>query len=138
MQLSVIAYVKDMDRAVAFYESLGFQRQGEASPMWTEFAFGDAIFALHASMSEEVPPPSDRLTLNVTVDGAALDRLHSLCEERGYPLGGPISDIGFGRHFTVTDPTACPSRSSRASIAKRRNDPVAGHRPLATKAAQLP
>ncbi len=104
MHLSAIAYVKDMDRAVAFYESLGFQREGEPSPMWTEFAFGDATFALHRAMSDEMPPPSDRLTLNVTVDGASLDRLHATCQERGYPIGGPIQDIGFGRFFTVTDP----------------------------------
>lgn len=104
MQLSAIAYVKDMDRAVAFYESLGFQRRGEMSPMWTEFAFGDATFALHRGMSDELLPPSDRLTLNVTVDGDTLDQLYATSEERGYPLGGPIQDIGFGRFFTVTDP----------------------------------
>jgi catechol 2,3-dioxygenase-like lactoylglutathione lyase family enzyme len=108
MQLSVIAYVKDMERAVAFYESLGFRRQGEASPMWTEFAFGDAIFALHRAMSAELAPPSDRLTLNITVDGDTLDRLHATCEQRGYPLGGPIQDIGFGRFFIVTDPDGLP------------------------------
>lgn len=108
MHLSVIAYVKDMDRAVAFYESLGFQRQGAASPMWTEFASGDASFALHRAMSEELSPPSDRLTLNIGVDGERLDRLYATCEERGYPLGGPIQDIGFGRFFTVTDPDGLP------------------------------
>ncbi len=108
MHLSVIAYVKDMERAVAFYESLGFARRGEASPMWTEFAFGDATFALHRAMAEELSPPSDRLTLNITVDGATLDRLHATCKERGYPLGGPIQDIGFGRFFTVTDPDGLP------------------------------
>jgi uncharacterized glyoxalase superfamily protein PhnB len=108
MQLSVIAYVRDMTRSVAFYESLGFARKGEASPMWAEFAFGDATFALHSAMSEEPPAPSDRLTLNVTVDRATLDRLHTLCAERGYPLSGAIQDIGFGRFFTVTDPDGLP------------------------------
>jgi predicted enzyme related to lactoylglutathione lyase len=108
MHLSVIGYVKDMERAVAFYESLGFQRQGEASPMWTEFAFGDATFALHRAMSEELAPPSDRLTLNITVDGEMLDRLHATCEAQGYPLAGPIADVGFGRRFTVTDPDGLP------------------------------
>lgn len=108
MQLSVIAYVTDMARSVAFYESLGFERKGEANPMWNEFAFGDAIFALHGAMSEELAPPSDRLSLNILVDGATLDRLYETCEERGYPLGGPIQDIGFGRFFWTTDPDGLP------------------------------
>ena len=115
MQLSVIAYVRDMERAVAFYESLGFRRKGEPSPMWTEFAFGDATFALHRAMSEELPPPSDRLTLNITVDGKTLDQLHATCEASGYPLGGPIQDICFGRFFTVTDPDGLPVQFTERS-----------------------
>lgn len=121
MQLSVIAYVKDMDRAVAFYESLGFQRQGEASPMWTEFAFGEAIFALHRAMSEELSAPSDRLTLNIGVDGATLDRLYAACEERGYPLGGPIQDIGFGRFFRVNDPDGLPVQFNERQDTRNRD-----------------
>lgn len=104
MQLSVIAYVKDMERAVAFYESLGFSRRGEMNPMWNEFGFGDATFALHRAMTEELPPASARLTLNLGVDGVELERLHALCEKKGYPTSGPIEDIGFGRYFSVEDP----------------------------------
>ena len=104
MQFSVIAYVSDMDRSVAFYESLGFARMGEKSPMWTAFRFGDAVFALHTVMADELPAPSDRPTLNIGVTGAELDRLYALCEERGYPTGGQITDVGFGPHFRVMDP----------------------------------
>ena len=113
----VIAYVKDMARAVAFYESLGFERNGDLNPMWTEFVFGDAIFALHGAMSEALAPASDRLTMNIGVDGATLDRLHAACESSGYPLGGPIQDIGFGRHFTVTDPDGLPVRFTEQRVA---------------------
>ena len=108
MQLSVIAYVKNMERAVAFYESLGFTRRGEMNPMWNEFAFGDTIFALHRAMTEEIPPASARLTLNMVVSHEELERLHALCEERGYPTSGPIQDIGFGPFFRVDDPDGLP------------------------------
>lgn len=108
MQLSVIAYVSNMDRALTFYDSLGFARRGKKNSMWNEFVFGDAVFALHGAMSEELPPPSNRLTLNVGVSGSELERLYTVCEERGYPTGGPIEDIGFGRYFWTTDPDGLP------------------------------
>lgn len=108
MQLSVIAYVSDMERSVAFYESLGFARRGETSRMWTEFGMGDATFALHGAEAEDIPLASSHLSLNINVDGATLDRLYATCEERAYPLGGPIQDIGFGRYFWTTDPDGLP------------------------------
>lgn len=121
MHLSVIAYVKDMARAVAFYESLGFARRGELNPMWNEFVFGDATFALHGAMSEKLAPPSDRLTINIAVDGATLDRLYATCEERGYPLGGPIQDIGFGRFFRVNDPDGLPVQFNERQDTRNRD-----------------
>lgn len=108
MQLSVIAYVSEMEQSVAFYESLGFTRKGEMNPMWNEFVFGDAIFALHGVTSDDLPQVSNRLTLNLNVDRDELERLYSLCEERGYALGSPIHDIGFGRFFWVKDPDGLP------------------------------
>ena len=109
MKLSVIAYVSDMERSIAFYDTLGFRRVGQPSPMWTAYVFGDAMFALHRVMTDELPPASDRLTVNIAVDGGAeLERLYALCEERGYAPGGPITDVGFGPHFRVMDPDGLP------------------------------
>lgn len=108
MKFSVIAYVSDMERAVAFYDALGFRRMGESSPMWTAYIFGDAMFALHRVMTDGLPPASDRLIMNLAVDGDELERLYTLCEERGYPLSGPITDVGFGPHFRVMDPDGLP------------------------------
>jgi catechol 2,3-dioxygenase-like lactoylglutathione lyase family enzyme len=108
VQFSVIAYVSEMERSAAFYESLGFTRMGPGSPMWTAYRFGDAMFALHRVMEEELPPASDRMILNLGVDAAELDRLYALCQERGYPTAGPIGDVGFGPHFRVMDPDGLP------------------------------
>lgn len=108
MRFSVIAYVSEMDRSVAFYESLGFERLGAPSPMWTAFRFGDAMFALHRVMDQELPPASDRLLINLGVNAAELERLHARCEEMGYTTGGPITDVGFGPHFLVKDPDGLP------------------------------
>jgi hypothetical protein len=97
-----------MDRAVVFCEALGFERHGGTSPMWTEFHLGDAIFALHGANEDDIPLASSHPSLNINVDGATLDRLYATCEARGYPLGGPIQDIGFGRFFWTTDPDGLP------------------------------
>ena len=104
MQLSIIVYVTDTERSAAFYESLGFQRQGPVLPRWTAFTFGETLFALHGTLTGELDPPTDRVTINLVVPRDELDRLHALCEERGYPLAGPIDDVGFGPFFRVMDP----------------------------------
>ena len=108
MQLQIIAYVMDTERSAAFYESLGFERQGPVLPRWVAFRFGETTFALHGTMTGELDPPSDRLTINVTVPREELDQLHALCQERGYDTAGPIADVGFGPHFRVLDPDGLP------------------------------
>ncbi len=108
MQLSIIAYVRDTERSVAFYESLGFERQGSVRPRWAAFTFGETLFALHGTMTGELDPPSDRVTINIVVSREELDRLHALCEERGYEITGPIDDVGFGPFFRVLDPDGLP------------------------------
>lgn len=108
MQLSVIAYVSNVERSAAFYESLGFERRGEVRPRWAAFVFGDTLFALHGTMTGELAPPSDRLTLNIVVSGEELEHLYAFCQERGYQLDGQIDDVGFGPHFRVMDPDGLP------------------------------
>lgn len=108
MQLSIIAYVSDTERSAEFYESLGFERQGPVRPRWAAFAFGDTLFALHGTLTGELDPPSDRVTINIVVSREELDRLYGLCEEQGYPLDGLIDDVGFGPFFRVMDPDGLP------------------------------
>lgn len=108
MRFSVIAYVTEMERSAAFYDALGFTRIGEASPMWTAYRFGDAMFALHRVMNDALPPATDRLMVSIAVDADALERLHARCAEAGHPADGPITDVGFGPHFQVRDPDGLP------------------------------
>jgi len=108
MELSVIAYVREMERSVAFYNALGFRQVGPSSPMWTAYMFNGTMFALHRVMTDELPPATDRLTVNIAVSGEELERLYTLCEEREFPLDGPITDVGFGPHFRVRDPDGLP------------------------------
>lgn len=109
MQLCAIAHVTDMERSVAFYELLGLSRGTDViDDHWNEFHLGDAILALHVVDPNELSPPSDHLALNLNVSPGELERLYSLCDERGYTTGGPIQDVGFGRFFWVTDPDNLP------------------------------
>jgi catechol 2,3-dioxygenase-like lactoylglutathione lyase family enzyme len=108
VQLSIIVYVSEMERSVAFYEALGFDRQGEIRPRWTAFSFGDTLFALHGTLTGELDPPGNRVTINIIVSREELDRLYTLSEARGYPVDGPIDDAGFGLFFRVLDPDGQP------------------------------
>jgi catechol 2,3-dioxygenase-like lactoylglutathione lyase family enzyme len=106
MHLMNIIYVSDMKKSVAFYESLGLTRDG-AGPVddwWNQFSLGGAVIALHWGGDRPIPQPSKHLEFHLQVSGDELDRLHALCEEKGYPVNGPISEMGFGRFFWTTDP----------------------------------
>lgn len=107
MNLQLLVYVSNMERSVKFYEDLGLQRvaTGEIDAHWNEFAAGDAIIALHIHDAEALPAPSTRVSVNLLVPaGSELETLRDRCLERGYPIGGDIEDIGFGRFFWTTDP----------------------------------
>lgn len=106
MHMMNVIYVRDMARSVAFYESLGLTRSGTGpiDAWWNEFAIGDAVIALHAAGDRAIPEPSKHLELHLQVPPDELDRLYALCMEKGYPNGGPISEMGFGRFFWITDP----------------------------------
>jgi lactoylglutathione lyase len=70
-----IAFVADMDKAVAFHrEVLGLTLRF-ASPFWSEFATGDVTLALHPA-SEENPPGKVQL-------GFAVPDLEKLYAARG-------------------------------------------------------
>jgi catechol 2,3-dioxygenase-like lactoylglutathione lyase family enzyme len=106
VQLVNVIYVTDMQRSVAFYESIGLRRrdQGEVDPGWNEFAIGDAMIALHATAPEKMDPPSGRLDLIFHIPAGELEPLRDRCRDLGYAFGADIADIGFGNYFWITDP----------------------------------
>lgn len=106
MHLMNVIYVSDMKKSVAFYESIGLRRRddGPVDDWWNEFSIGDAVIALHWGGERAIPEPSKHLELHLQVPGEELDRLYAFCVEQGYPNGGPISEMGFGRFFWITDP----------------------------------
>lgn len=106
MQLLVIVYVSEMARSVAFYESLGLEREDsrEIDDYWNGFTVNGGKLALHWAMGDPLPPPSGRMTLNIdfAADGS-LQRLHETCASIGYDPS-VIGDEGFGRFFWTKDP----------------------------------
>ena len=111
MKLMATVFVSDMTASVRFYESLGLTRSesGEISPYWNEFAIGDAKLALHHASADEIQPASRHLELNFNIPaGGALDALLDSCRALGHPIGGEISEQGFGRFFWISDPDGLP------------------------------
>ncbi len=51
-----VLWVRDMDRAVAFYRDAMGLRTLLETPLWSELAHGDAIVALHPGADEGVRP----------------------------------------------------------------------------------
>jgi catechol 2,3-dioxygenase-like lactoylglutathione lyase family enzyme len=98
MILMPIVFVTDMERSIAFYESLGFAPQSR-SPMWTELTAGErAILALHHA--EAPPEPSERVQLGLVSE----EPLEHVEERFGNALARPIADEAFGRSLILRDP----------------------------------
>lgn len=111
MKLTTMIYVSDMQRSIAFYETLGLTRDhdGEIDKNWNGFPVGDGTLALHIHENGSMPEIGGRadLTLVVPVDGS-LDRVHQVCRDRGIEFGAETQDDGFGRFFWVKDPDGYP------------------------------
>ncbi len=95
-----------MARSVAFYESLGLEREGTGviDDYWNGFTVNGGKLALHWAMGDPLPPPSGRMTLNIDLpaDGS-LERLRETCMSAGYEPSD-VGDEGFGRFFWLKDP----------------------------------
>jgi catechol 2,3-dioxygenase-like lactoylglutathione lyase family enzyme len=77
-----IAYVADMQKALAFYrDTLGLTVKF-ASPSWSEFVTGDVTLALHPATPEK---PAGRILLGFNLPG--LKALHAAGE-------GPLEFVG--------------------------------------------
>ena len=93
MILMPIVYVTDMERSLAFYESLGFRPQSRSSH-WSELRAGDgAVLALHLA-------DATGIELALVADG----RLEDVQERHADTLERPIADEAFGRSLLLRDP----------------------------------
>ena len=63
-----IAFVADMDRAVAFHRDVLGLALRFASPFWSEFATGDVTLALHPASAEN---PTGKVQLGFAVEDVA-------------------------------------------------------------------
>jgi len=98
MILMPIVYVTDMEKAVAFYESLGFavDLRGR-SEHWAELRAGDgAVLALHHA--ERLPAQRVELSFVATEPLADVEERHRAT------LARPVTDEAFGRSLTLRDP----------------------------------
>ena len=103
MILMPIVYVSDMDKAVAFYEKLGFLPDPSArSRMWTQLIAGDrAILALH---HDDHPGPTSHLRVELAlVTTEPLEQVRDRLRKAGIEPNA-IVDEAFGRSMTVKDP----------------------------------
>jgi len=93
MILMPIVYVTDMERSLAFYESLGFDPQARGSH-WSELRAGDgAVLALHLA-------DATGMELALVAPG----RLEEVQDRHADALARPIADEAFGRSLLLRDP----------------------------------
>jgi catechol 2,3-dioxygenase-like lactoylglutathione lyase family enzyme len=79
-----IAFVADMDKAVAFHRDVLGLTLRFASPFWSEFATGDVTLALHPASAEN---PAGNVQLGFTVEDVA--KLYQGREENGLDFSSP-------------------------------------------------
>jgi catechol 2,3-dioxygenase-like lactoylglutathione lyase family enzyme len=98
MILMPIVFVSDMERSLAFYESLGFEPETRGA-MWSELKAGErALLALHHT--DALPGPSGRVELALVAETP----LESVQDRFAGALTRPIADEAFGRSLVLRDP----------------------------------
>jgi catechol 2,3-dioxygenase-like lactoylglutathione lyase family enzyme len=97
----VYYWTRDMDRAVAFYETtLGLPVSRRAGNEWAEFQAGGISLALHGT-EEASMPPSGTVVFRVE----DLDEARWALEQRGVVFDGHESEVpGVARFTTFRDP----------------------------------
>lgn len=98
-----IVYVRDVARALPFYQALGFEiALRERTGDWVQLRLGDAILGLHKA---EQPSRRERGGLQLSL--ITHERLESLLERlkvAGFPTTHPILDESFGRSVQLEAP----------------------------------
>lgn len=94
--------VRDIRRAVAFYQALGFEVIGDRGDFVALAWEGHRLFL---DERPDLPPPPDVPMANVRVMVPDVDRCWRLAGELGARVIAPIADRAYGlRDFTVADP----------------------------------
>jgi catechol 2,3-dioxygenase-like lactoylglutathione lyase family enzyme len=101
-QLVVEIFVRDMARARAFYERLGFRLTEDKGTFVGYEWEGHRLFL---DERPDLPPPPSMPQANVRIMVPDVDRYWRLLTEMGAAVVSPIADRDYGiRDFTVADP----------------------------------
>jgi catechol-2,3-dioxygenase len=100
MRLQTIVYVTDMERSRGWYGSVLGVEPSFISDMWTPFAVGGAVLALHLAgdLGE-----AGRVELSLVADGR-LEHVVDRLDELGVAVERGITDETFGRSILLRDP----------------------------------
>lgn len=94
--------VKDMDKAVSFYQDiLGLTLKFRDGDRWTQFDVNGVAVAL-ADPSEGTVPPGGGGTVVLEVDD--LEDMRGKLTQNGVQVNAIVDMGGHGRYFTATDP----------------------------------
>ncbi len=117
-EMSVMLNVKDVDRSVKFYRSLGFdtrwETQGDDRHLnYAGVGIGDAVIALGripkdaGSMAKDyadwVSTPLGA-GLMITVELDDVEKIYDLAKQAKAPIDSPLSERLYGTAFMVNDP----------------------------------
>jgi predicted enzyme related to lactoylglutathione lyase len=96
-------WVRDMDRAVAFYgESLGLPMRMRHGDDWAEFDSGGARIGLHGAGEHEGEIPHGGTAVFVVED---LDLVKAALSERGVTFEEHLGEVpGYARYASFADP----------------------------------
>jgi catechol 2,3-dioxygenase-like lactoylglutathione lyase family enzyme len=98
----VYYWVKDMERAVAFYRDVvGLPLIRRTGDEWAEFDAGAARLALHGAVHGHAPPPGGATAVFLVDD---LDDARAALTARGVTFGHEGGVEGYARFLAFADP----------------------------------
>lgn len=117
-EMSVMLNVRDVERSLRFYHSLGFDTRWETKAddgrlSYAGVGIGDAVIALgripanpHAMSKDYADWVSTPLGAGVmiTVELAEVEEIYRRAEEAKAPIEAPLSERPYGTAFMVDDP----------------------------------
>lgn len=99
-----IIYTNNMEESVAFYETLGLQREvdGDIDQWWNAFTLGSGSLALHWNNHQELPPTGGNPDLNLSVPATGFDAIYANVASLNPSEINTLQ--GMGRYFVLIDP----------------------------------